>query len=246
MHRGEVPPDDRRCTATVKSTGQRCRRLAKPGTTVCVKHGANAPHIKRKAAERVEVARVAAEVARIEGTVGQLLDARMRALDPAQALLDAVSRSGAWVAILTELAAELPVREEVQDAWDRGLQRLMEESAEFLDSPQGKRPKLNLAGGAALYGPDHHGEGAPHVLVVLLGQWEDRHAKVSKMAIDAGIAERQVRLAEGQGRLIVDVLRGALRDVGIPETPELAAAIGRRLRTMSAPIDARGVEVARG
>lgn len=46
--------------------------------------------------------------------------------------------------------------------------------------------------------------------------------RTSKMAIDAGIAERQVKLAENQGELIAVALRGILRDLGL--TPEQEAA----------------------
>ena len=61
-------PDDRReivralddpswrvqCVHTARSTGERCRRWAIRGSTVCLKHGGNAEHIKKKAAERIE------------------------------------------------------------------------------------------------------------------------------------------------------------------------------------------------
>jgi hypothetical protein len=45
--------DAGRCTATVRRTGERCRRWPTHGTTVCSSHGAAAPQVKRKAAERV-------------------------------------------------------------------------------------------------------------------------------------------------------------------------------------------------
>lgn len=43
--------ESRRCTATAKGTGERCKRLAIPGGKVCVKHGGAAPAV-RAAAER--------------------------------------------------------------------------------------------------------------------------------------------------------------------------------------------------
>jgi len=43
----------------------------------------------------------------------------------------------------------------------------------------------------------------------------DRLAKFSKMALDAGVAERQVRIAEQQGALIAEILKGVLLDLGI-------------------------------
>jgi len=42
-----------RCTATAKTTGERCRRGAIHGGTVCKKHGGAAPQVKRRAQERL-------------------------------------------------------------------------------------------------------------------------------------------------------------------------------------------------
>lgn len=43
--------DDRRCRATSRQTGRRCRRFPVPGATVCAMHGGAAPAV-RAAAER--------------------------------------------------------------------------------------------------------------------------------------------------------------------------------------------------
>ena len=45
-----------KCTATVKSTGLRCRKWAIRGSTVCLSHGAGAPQVRKKARERVALA----------------------------------------------------------------------------------------------------------------------------------------------------------------------------------------------
>ena len=45
--------DDRRCTATANATGERCRRYAIAGGTVCPTHGGSAPQVKRAAAMRL-------------------------------------------------------------------------------------------------------------------------------------------------------------------------------------------------
>lgn len=44
--------DDRRCTATSKGSGARCKRSAIPGGTVCAMHGGSAPQVRAKAQER--------------------------------------------------------------------------------------------------------------------------------------------------------------------------------------------------
>lgn len=62
-------------------------------------------------------------------------------------------------------------------------------------------------------------------LVELEGQERDRCARFCKLALDAGIAERQVRLAERQGDLIADVLRAVLADPELGLTAEQQKAV---------------------
>ena len=51
----------------------------------------------------------------------------------------------------------------------------------------------------------------------------DRLAKFSKMAVDAGIAERQVRLAEGYGNLLARLVGGILDDLALTKRQERLA-----------------------
>ncbi len=58
----------------------------------------------------------------------------------------------------------------------------------------------------------------------------DRLAKFSKMALDAGVAERQVRIAEQQGALIAGILRGVLVDLGVDlDSPKTRQVVRRHL-----------------
>lgn len=72
--------------------------------------------------------------------------------------------------------------------------------------------------------------------VTLLAMWSDRLARACKLAIDANISERHVRLAEQQGALIVEVLRRALVRSGIPADQRTAVekALGMELREYAA------------
>lgn len=60
-------------------------------------------------------------------------------------------------------------------------------------------------------------EEAVRGLVRLEGEERDRCARFAKLALDAGIAERQVRLAEQQGALIARALRTMLERSGVDE-----------------------------
>lgn len=60
-------PLDRQCTAKSKRSGQRCRRAAIAGGSVCRMHGGGAPRVAAAAAARVVEARAAAAVRDLEG-----------------------------------------------------------------------------------------------------------------------------------------------------------------------------------
>ncbi len=67
-----------------------------------------------------------------------------------------------------------------------------------------------------------------HALVALYGEERDRVAKVAKACLDAGVAERQVRLAEQYGVQLAQLLQSIFND------PELRLDPGQRaaLRTI--------------
>lgn len=46
--------ESQQCRAKAKATGERCRRQALMGATVCIVHGGAAPQVKAKARERVQ------------------------------------------------------------------------------------------------------------------------------------------------------------------------------------------------
>ena len=59
---------------------------------------------------------------------------------------------------------------------------------------------------------------------------ERRHGlDVNRTAIGAGIAERQVRIAEQTGALIAQVITGVLKDLGVADRPEVPAVVRRHL-----------------
>lgn len=72
----------------------------------------------------------------------------------------------------------------------------------------------------------------------------DRLARVSKMALDAGVAERWVSLAQRAGEQIVGALEAAMRDVKLP--PREAAALGRAFATQLVALEAGDDDVIEG
>ncbi len=63
-----------------------------------------------------------------------------------------------------------------------------------------------------IHGPNHAGDAVPHVLVQMWNQERDRAARFAKLALDAGVVERQVRLAETQGQIIAQIFTAVLDD----------------------------------
>jgi hypothetical protein len=76
---------------------------------------------------------------------------------------------------------------------------------------------------------------AAHPYLQLWNEERDRLAKVCKLALDAGVAERQVRIAEGEGGQIHDAMLGLLTDLGLDGEALLAAKrkAAARLRVMA-------------
>ena len=58
---------------------------------------------------------------------------------------------------------------------------------------------------------------AVRALVIIEAQERDRAARFAKLALDAGIAERQVRIAERQGAILEQVLIGVLDELGLTD-----------------------------
>ena len=83
-------------------------------------------------------------------------------------------------------------------------------------------------------GPVGGGQGGypsiePHIWIRLY-QEERRHlAGVAKTCVAVGIEERRVHLAERQGEMIAEVLRGVLADLGLGDDPAVPAIVRRHL-----------------
>src|SRR3954452_17688214 len=79
-------------------------------------------------------------------------------------------------------------------------------------------------------------EKIPLVYQGLYGAWLDRAAKHAKLALDAGVAERLVRLAESQGELVAQVIKSILGDLALTseQRAKAPASVRRPLTALSA------------
>jgi hypothetical protein len=78
-----------------------------------------------------------------------------------------------------------------------------------------------------------HGPPALHIWIVARHQAMDRLVDYSKVAIVAGIEERRVKLAEQQGALLAQVIRGILAELGVDDRPEVPAVVRRHLTVIA-------------
>jgi len=87
-------------------------------------------------------------------------------------------------------------------------------------------------------GPVGGGQGGypsiePHVWIRLYAE-ERRHlAGVAKTCMAVGVEERRVHLAEQQGEMIAQVLRGVLAELGVGDDPAVPAIVRRHLTLVS-------------
>lgn len=195
-----------RCAAH-RNDGQPCGRWPEKGGKVCRQCGGAAPQVKAAAARRRED-----EAAR-QAAAAFALPVEV---DPGTALLEEVHRSAgvvAWLGVQVERVAGDTPDNLVRGT--RGVRRV--------ETPDGTTTTTEA-------GPGVH---------EWLRLWQHERAhlvKVCAAALAAGVAERQVQLAEQQGALLVQVIRGILADLDL--TPEQQAAAGqvaaRHLRAVRA------------
>lgn len=92
------PDDERRCVATAKGTGERCRAASIHGATVCWKHGGAAPQVREKA--RIVLAERRA--------LRSIADVEVREItDPLREFATIVAKASAWLDHAAERVAML-------------------------------------------------------------------------------------------------------------------------------------------
>jgi hypothetical protein len=68
-----------------------------------------------------------------------------------------------------------------------------------------------------------------HIWVRLHQEERVHFTRVAKTCVECGIAERQIKLAEEQGRLIATAIRGILDELGVADQPEVPGIVRRHL-----------------
>lgn len=171
------------CAATSRRSGERCKRGATPGATVCYKHGGGAPQVRAAAARRLEETKATARAAAALARIGERVDG-----DPTAHILDVIAYQAGLVAYWR---SQVEAIERAELTW--GVTKQVDGIGEGGDPVDAMTR-----------------EAKPHIAYVLLDEAQSKLVHYCGVAIKAGIAERQVRLAEQQGALMSALLRTVL------------------------------------
>lgn len=207
------------CVARSTRSGEQCRKQAIKGATVCRTHGAAAPQVKRAAAARALRLDAISEAERMVARAG--VD-----VDPIEHLLDSLYRAAALTAVWGEMVAVLDATAATETAADGRIRGEL-----GYDERETERGRLEIVVTPKdrLLTVNQRGESQVHPFVREYEQALERRAKFAKMALDAGVAERQTYLAEQQGEMIADVIRGVLLDLDVFNHPDAPAVVRRHL-----------------
>lgn len=124
-----------------------------------------------------------------------------REVDPHEALLEELHRTAGAVAWLQQQVAALE----------------LDDVTHLIVTNDGAEGKLEVIDERA------------NVWVTLYQAERAHFMRIAKTCVDVGIDERRVRVAEQQGKLLADVIRGVLSDLGVLDHPEAPAVVRRHL-----------------
>lgn len=174
-----------RTKLTAEVRGQ-CTRRALPGLQVCARHGGQGKHAAAKSARAHKETLLTKAVIRFGAR---------RDIDPAAALLEVVQYAAGDVMWLRERIAELIGQnpDTLDPAAD--VQALLWAVTRREESGDDVKETSTLE---------------PHPLWSLYEKANDRLVKASAAAVAAGVAERTVALAEQQGLMVAQAIRGVL------------------------------------
>lgn len=217
------PVSDSRCTKN-RTNGQPCQAMAIAGTTSCRHHsGVSVTTARAKGAVVVELSRWG-------------IDGHTELRDPGEVMLRLVTQSAARVELYSRLlgeayeaAEELAAAHEAEPLLDDDPAD-EEEDGLVATSPRVQAARVRIrqvfatGGVGALIGVKLDADRAGRVyateeairgLAVLEAAERDRCANFATKAIAAGLAERQVRLAESQGAAMYAVFGRVLEGLGL-------------------------------
>ncbi|WP_100499379.1 hypothetical protein [Geodermatophilus chilensis] len=214
-----------------KKSGDPCGAQAVDGTDACIRHaGRPAAEHKAKGAVVVEVSRwgLGDETLDPGITLLRLMTQSVRRAELYGQLLEEAYDAAERLRAADSMGEELPPNADTGADRDRAAQDLARVFATGgVAALIGHTYAADKEGGVFATGEAIRG------LVTLEAQERDRAAAMATKAVAAGLAERQVQLAERQGQLVAEVIRGVLSDLGLDVAdPGVVRVVSARLRAL--------------
>jgi hypothetical protein len=164
--------------------------------------------------------------------VGRLARRAGSNLHPIEHLLDSLYRAAAEVEVFGQLLVDLDNQGELELENRPGRLRGYAEWTTEID-PVTDKPRRVLELDPLLV---RTGDNSIQVHP-FLKEYNDaleRRARMAKMAMDAGVAERQVQLAEQQAVMLAGAVRSILTELGVPLDRRAVGVVQRNLRALAA------------
>lgn len=191
-----------------------CMKYCPVGLHICSHHGGSAPHVLMNNKKFMEMAELG-ERLRLEAAEVNPVFLQQH---PVQGLLEEVARSAQiveWLAIQTAKLELIDPANYTEDAYVAGMM------------PDGTEARIPVR--SMLIGPDDKGNLKRHPLWQALDAERERHAKLCKTALDAGVNERMVNIAETQATRMVSIMLKVIDSPAIDIDPEIRIALRRAI-----------------
>lgn len=216
-----------RCRGHRRKTGEPCRQGPIAGHDKCRFHiGKSQAVAREEAARNATRDNALREAGRLARRVGS-------SMHPIEHLLDSLYRAAAEVEVFGQMVADLDNAGEVQAGEEPGTMRGWARWTTEID-PVTERPRRVVDMDPLMVrGAD--GTVHLHPFVKEYNDALERRAKFAKLAMDAGVAERQVQLAESQAALIAGVIRSILTELDVPQDRETIRVVQTHLRELARP-----------
>lgn len=184
-----------------------CTKAPISGGFVCRTHGGALTKTKVAAAQRLALMSAQGEIAEL------MRECDVPEQHPIDGLLEVVRISGSMMRLLTIKVGEL--------AEDPGVEDVL------VEGRGGELSTKRVATEDAFWGLDKDGQMAPHIYVQLLRLWTERYERACKTALEAGIEERRIRLAEDTSDTFFKALSNAIAVAGLD--PVMVATLKQAL-----------------
>lgn len=212
------------CTGHLKNSGGKepCSKNPIRGHHVCRTHGGALKTTQAKAEENLALMGAM-------GEIGQLMrECDIPEQHPIDGLLEVVRLSGAMVRLLSIKVGELAEEPEVREV--------------LVEGGDGSLSTKRVTDGEAFWGLNARGEMTPSIYVQMLETWTGRYERACKTALEAGIEERRIRLAEETSETFFTALTKAFQIAGLDAATKaaLTQALAAELRGSSTIIEVEG------